>query len=88
MVDDFNGPIPVKRTKYLRYENERKKEALEIMKGKNNQHAYFNTFFNTFSDAFDPTVSLVRAKNNGVWMYQVALPKSEDADELGNTYII
>ena len=58
------------------------------MKGGNNQHEYFTTFFNTFSYAFEPTVSLLRDNKNGVWVYQVAFLKIEDADELGNTYII
>ena len=40
IVEDFNGSIPVTSTKDSRAKNERRKEALEIIKGKNNQDEY------------------------------------------------
>ena len=87
-VDEFTGTTPVTSTKESRAANERKQEALALIKEQNNQHEYFVTFLNTFSDAFDPTVSLVRSNKHGVWVHQVTFLKSDDADELGNTYVL
>ena len=48
----------------------------------------FVTFYTTFSDGFDPTVSLVKANRHGVWTLQVSFMKSPDAKEFGNTYVM
>ena len=43
---------------------------------------------NTFSDAFDPTVSLVRSNKHGFWVHQVYLLNFFYCDELASTYIL
>ena len=87
-MEEFKKNTPVTSTKESRAANERKKEASDLIQEKNNQHDYFVTFLNTFSDAFDPTVSLVRSNKHGVWVHQVSFLKSVDGDELASTYIL
>ena len=47
------------------------------------------TSFTVFSDDFDPTVSLVKANKNGIWVLQVTfLIDKPDHHEFNNTYVI
>ena len=54
---------------------------------KNNSPLVY-TYLATFSDAFDPTLSLVKANRHGVWVYQVCFLKSTQSEEFENTYVI
>ena len=46
------------------------------------------TYVTTFSDAFDPTVSLVKANRHVVWVYQICFLKNKDSKEFENTYVL
>ena len=46
------------------------------------------TYVTTFSDAFDPTVSLVKANRHGVWVYQICFLKTKESKEFDNTYVL
>ena len=64
-LEDFKGTTLITSTKDSRAAYERKKEALDLIKEKNIQRDCFFTFINTFSDAFDPTISIVRSNKHG-----------------------
>ena len=72
--------------------NEKKIHFLENLANGNitskNNAPFVYTYLTTFSDAFDPTVSLVKANRHGVWVYQVCFLKSVQSEEFENTYVI
>ena len=43
----------------------------------------------SFSDDFNPTISIIKANVHGIWVYQITFLQEEDpALEFGNTYVI
>ena len=48
------------------------------------------SYYLTFSDDSDPTVSLVKANRTGVWVNQVSFGRSRDCKEMesGSTYVL
>ena len=48
------------------------------------------SYFLTFYDDFDPTVSLVKTNRTGVWVNQVSFGRSRGCEEMesGSTYVL
>ena len=87
-TNHFDGSTFISHLSDTRIAHEKKKLFLEVDKNKEEKFQRFLTFFTTFSGAFDPTVSLVKANRHGVWVLQVAFMKDEGSDEFLNTYVI
>ena len=71
--------------------NEIRSQALKIMKDKNlSENDVLISYYLTFSDDFDPTVSLVKANRTGVWVNQVSFGRSRDCTDMesGSTYVL
>ena len=80
--NEFNGREKISHLSETR-------RAHDISNTKEDTNNILTTGFTVFSDAFDPTVSLVKANRHGVWVLQVCfLRNQKESMELENTYVI
>ena len=86
----FDGKKLINVAYQSRMAHKNKKNVLETFNASENLTTYprFLTFFSVFSNAFDPTVSLVKSNRFGIWVLQVCFIRSWQDDESDNTYVI